>query len=268
MNREPVVAGQFYPGTKAKLEDMLKLLTKEKGELQDAIGCISPHAGYVYSGEVAGKTLSSIKIKKNIIILGPNHTGLGKPFSIMTEGKWKTPIGEVQIAETIAKKILEASDFLEEDPKAHEREHSIEVQIPFLQYLKKDFEIVPIVATFGSAEILKKIGLDIAKVVKEFKEETLIVASSDMTHYEPQEAAKNKDFKAIEAILKLDEDALLKTVEEFDISMCGIAPATIMLVAAKSLGAKQAKLIKYQTSGDASGDYNSVVGYAGITISR
>lgn len=271
MVRNPAVAGQFYSESKEVLSKEIKdLAGRTKIGLQEnAIGIVSPHAGYMYSGQVAAATLSSIKPKSNYIIMGPNHTGLGSPFSLSASSSWKTPLGEVKIAGGLAERILKNCPEVREDEIAHTQEHSIEVQLPLLQTLQKKFEFVPLVIALADLGTYRKIGEALAKSIKELKieKDTVIIASSDMTHYESRESAEFKDSKAIEAILNLDEKALVERVEEMDISMCGFAPAAIMLVAAKRLGAEKAELIKYQTSGDASGDYSSVVGYAGIIIS-
>lgn len=269
MVRNPAAAGQFYSGSKESLAKEVRGLIDESARREDAIGVISPHAGYVYSGLVAGSTLSSIKSKPTYIILGPNHTGLGSQFSISVSDSWKTPLGEVSINKALSGKILKNCPDIKEDELAHIHEHSIEVQLPFLQILQKELTFVPIVISLGSLETYSNIGEGLAKSVKELKieKDITIIASSDMTHYEPHETAKVKDSKAIDAILKLDEKSLVERVEKFDISMCGFAPCAIMIVAAKRLGAASAHLIKYQTSGEISGDYSSVVGYAGIVIS-
>jgi AmmeMemoRadiSam system protein B len=261
MIRKPVVAGQFYPASASELKAMIEGMVKE-----EAIGLVLPHAGYVYSGPVAAAVISRIKFKDTFIIMGPNHTGSGKPLSIMTEGVWKTPLGEVKIDSELAKKILATSKHLQEDKTAHLYEHSIEVQLPFLQYFKPDFELVPIIFGYAGGSIYKEIGKEIAKAVKKLGKEVVIIASSDMTHYEPQESARKKDIQAIEAMLDLNEDELLKRVDELNISMCGYAPAVSLIVAAKELGATGTELVKYQTSGDVTGDYSAVVGYAGIII--
>ena len=268
MIRNPVVAGQFYPGSPSLLEAQIKELIDEQAPREEAIGLVSPHAGYIYSGPVAGAVISRIRFKDTFIIMGPNHTGIGKRFSIMTEGAWKTPLGEVEIDSELGKKILAACAPLEDDHVAHLEEHSIEVQIPFLQYFKKDVKIVPIVLSHATSATYKEIGKGIAKAIKDLNREAVIMASSDMTHYEPQESANRKDNLAIEAILELNEDELLKRVAELNISMCGYAPTVSLLSACKELGAMKAELVRYQTSGDVIGDYRSVVGYAGIIIKR
>lgn len=266
MIRNPVVSGQFYPESSSQLKAMIEGLVEDKAVKEDVIGLISPHAGYIYSGRVAGAVISKIKFKDTFIILGPNHTGRGNPFGIMTTGTWKTPLGEVKIDSELGKQILTQSGHLEEDSVAHQYEHSIEVQLPFLQYFKQDIRLVPIILAHATGATYKKIGNEIAKAVKDLNREVVIIASSDMTHYEPQESAQRKDNQAIEAMLDLNEDKLLRRVDELNISMCGYAPAVSLISAAKGLGATSAELVKYQTSGDTTGDYSSVVGYVGIII--
>jgi hypothetical protein len=266
--REPVVSGQFYPGSPSSLEAQIKEFVDEKAAKEEVIGLVSPHAGYIYSGAVAGAVVSRVKFKDTFIILGPNHTGVGKPFSIMTEGIWKTPLGEVEVDSQLGKQILASSSYLEEDYMAHLYEHSIEVQIPFLQYFKRDIKFVPIILSPYTGITYKEIGRGIAKAIKDLNREAVLIASSDMTHYEPQESANWKDSQAIEAILDLNEDELLRRVRELNISMCGYAPTVSVISCAKELGAKKAELVRYQTSGDITGNYSAVVGYAGIIIKR
>jgi AmmeMemoRadiSam system protein B/AmmeMemoRadiSam system protein A len=266
MIRPPVVAGQFYPASPRQLKAMIKGMIDEKAEKEEVIGLVSPHAGYEYSGPVVGALVSRIKFKDTFIIMGPNHTGRGKAFSIMTEGVWQTPLGDVEIDSELAKRILGISRYLKEDQAAHLDEHSIEVQLPFLQYFKPDVKFVPIVFSFGTGDIYQEIGREIARAVKELKREVVIMTSSDMTHYESQESAQWKDAQAIEAIVELNEEKLLQRVQTLNITMCGYAPAVSLISAAKELGATRAELVKYQTSGDTTGDYSSVVGYAGIVL--
>ena len=268
MMRNPVVAGQFYPASPSQLKAMIEGLVDEKAVKEEVIGAVSPHAGYMYSGAVAGAVMSRIKLKDTAIIMGPNHTGMGKPLSIMTKGDWSTPLGKVKIDSELAKRILASSAYLQEDSAAHQFEHSLEVQVPFLQYFQSDIKIVPIVLSFATGSIYKQIGREIARAIKDLNREVVIIASSDMTHYEPQESAQKKDNQAIAAILELSEDKLLARVEELDITMCGYAPTASLISAAKELGAREAELVRYQTSGDTTGDYSSVVGYAGIIIKK
>ncbi|MFH1578079.1 MAG: AmmeMemoRadiSam system protein B [Candidatus Omnitrophota bacterium] len=266
--RKPVVDGKFYSSSAARLKKDIEGFLDRRPEPLEAIGCLLPHAGYIYSGRVAGKTISRLKLKATAILLGPNHTGYGAPFSITTKGCWQTPLGTSEINTILAKGILDKSIYLSDDATAHAYEHSLEVQLPFLQYLREDIQIVPIAVTEGQIAIYRKIGESIAATLKESNtaKNALIIASSDMTHYEPQESAEKKDKAAIEAILDLDEARLINRVKALNISMCGYVPAVIMIIAAKLLGATSAELINYQTSGEISGDYQSVVGYAGIII--
>lgn len=267
--RPPAVAGQFYPASKQSLKNQLaSLIDKDVAEKLDCIACVLPHAGYMYSGAVAAETVSRINIKDKIILLGPNHTGYGVPFSIMTSGIWQTPLGEVKIDSGLTQQLLTHSKYLKADESAHTYEHSLEVELPFLQYFKNDFEIVPIVILSEDLNILKEIGREIAESIKEspIKNSLLLIASSDMTHYESQSQAQRKDQEAINAILELNEDKLMQRIQRLSISMCGYAPVIVMLSCAKLLGANQATLVKYQTSGDVTGERDSVVGYAGIII--
>ena len=204
MIRNPVVSGQFYPESPSQLKAMIEGMVDDKAVKEEVIGLVSPHAGYIYSGPVAGAVVSRIKFKDTFIIIGPNHTGRGKPLSIMTQGTWKTPLGEVEIDSEMGKQILATSSHLEEDYVAHQYEHSIEVQLPFLQYFKKDIKLVPIILAYSSGATYKEVGKELAKAIKDLGREVVIIASSDMTHYEPQKSAQGKDNKAIEAILDLN----------------------------------------------------------------
>lgn len=269
MIRNPAVAGVFYSGVASELETEVKRYSEEKAAKEKVIGVVMPHAGYVFSGPVAGAVASRIEPSDVFVVLGPKHTPWGAPYSIMTQGSWKTPLDEVKIDSELAGEILAGSGSLKEDVQAHLYEHSIEVELPFLQYLKRDFKFVPLALSGTTDEIYRvygEIGRAIAQAIKKSGKEVPIIASSDMTHYEPYESAKRKDDQAMEAILKLDEEELLKRVEKFHITMCGYAPTVCMLRAAKELGAEKAELVKYQTSAETSGDYSKVVGYAGIIV--
>jgi len=268
MIREAAVAGQFYPGWPSELRETIKYLTDGGGPKKEAIGVVCPHAGYIYSGPVAGAVFSALKFPSTFILIGPNHRGMGKPLSLMDKGKWKTPLGETPINTALADAILEESTWLEPDQLAHRYEHSLEVQLPFLQYFKPDVTIVPIVLSQADIHVYKDIGLALARAIKKTGSDAVILASSDMTHYEPHESAKGKDRQAIDAILDLDADELARRLAKYNITMCGYAPVISLITAAKELGATKAELIKYQTSGDTSGDYSSVVGYAGIMITK
>ena len=271
MIRQPAVAGQFYNFDPQQLMKQVEECTDKKAQKTEVLGAVCPHAGYIYSGRVAGAVFSRMKSADTYVIIGPNHTGLGMPFSIMTEGVWNMPFGQAMIDSILAGEILKNSRFLEPDPMAHAREHSVEVQVPFVQYFAKDAQIVPIVVA-GSCymdellEACRDIGEAIAKAVGSVNEKIVIIASSDLTHYEPQDEAKRKDMQAINAIVGLDEEKLFARVRELDITMCGYAPVAVMLSACKKLGAKKACLVKYETSGDVTKDYGQVVGYGGILV--
>lgn len=266
--RKPAVAGQFYPASSLGIKNQISGFIDKTAKKEEAIACMLPHAGYMYSGKVAVETVSRINVKEKIILLGPNHTGYGTPYSIMTEGTWQTPLGELKIDSDLAKRLLKSSKHLKDDYLAHAYEHSLEVELPILQYFRPNFSIVPIAFLSDELPVLKEVGSEIAGVLKESSDisSVLIVASSDMTHYEPHDQAESKDKEAIDAILELDEDKLFEKIMRLKITMCGYAPVIVMIRAAKLLGAKNAKLIKYQTSGDVTGDKDSVVGYAGIAV--
>jgi len=266
--RKPVVAGQFYPLEAKSLKALISSFTDKAPQKKDVIGAILPHAGYIYSGRVATEVVSGINIKDNVVLLGPNHTGIGPACSIMAQGVWQTPLGDIEVNNRIANLFLNKSRYLEIDTLAHRDEHSLEVELPILQYFKNNFKIIPIALRSFDLSLLKGLARDLADAVREnnLKQSTVFIASSDMTHYERQEIAEKKDALAIEAIVALDEEKLATVVSEADISMCGFAPITVLIQVAKLLGAKRAQLIKYETSGKTSGDMTSVVGYAGITI--
>ena len=265
MIRTPAVAGQFYPGNPQTLEKEVASFLKDMKK-EDVLGVMAPHAGYIYSGKVAGSVYSRINIPRDVIIIGPNHTGLGHSEAIICSGAWHMPGGDVEINSELSGAILEGSRYLMDDPLAHHREHSLEVHIPFLQHFRKDLRIVPIAMMSMDYDVCHDIGHAVAGAIKSFKDPVLIVASSDMTHYESHTSAKEKDRKAIDRMLALDDEGLLKTVRDMRITMCGVVPATIMLIACKELGAKRAELVDYATSGETSGDYEHVVGYAGIIV--
>ncbi len=264
--RNPAVAGMFYPGSEAALNDKLDALIPQESEKRKAIGIVSPHAGYIYSGPVAGEVISLVEIPPKVILLGPNHTGLGSTGSIMTEGIWELPNGSVNIDKNLAHAILSRSDLLTPDNMAHEREHSLEVQIPFLIHERPDVEIVPVTLMGLNLKECMNLGLAVAAAVQSIDEDVLVISSSDMTHYESKESAKEKDMMAIDRIIDGDPEGLYNIVRGKKISMCGVIPTTVMLCAAKELGATKASLIRYATSGDVTGEFSEVVGYAGMII--
>jgi len=266
--RKPVVSGQFYPQDAKALNSMIASFADLQAQKIDCLGAILPHAGYIYSGKVAAQTVSGINIKDTVVLLGPNHTGQGSTISIMAEGSWQTPLGNVEIDTKLAGLFLEKCSYLKINHLAHLDEHSLEVELPILQYFRKDFKIVPIAMMTDDLSMLEEVAQNLAMVIKEnnLKGSTMLIASSDMTHYESQASAQQKDASAIEAILALDVHKLQAQVKKLNISMCGFAPVAVLIKTAALLGAKKAKLIKYQTSGDVTGDTSSVVGYAGIII--
>jgi MEMO1 family protein len=268
MNRKAAVAGQFYPSSPQALEKMIAGMVNDNAPKIETVGAVSPHAGYVYSGPVAGVTISRIKFENTFLVLGPNHTGMGAPFSLWSGDAWETPLGNVNIDEGLREALLADTKYFTADTGAHLREHSIEVQLPFLQHFKKDVKILPIVIGGGTPRDYDAMGREIARALLHTGRRAVVLASSDMTHYEPQASVERKDNLAIEAILNLDARTLYERVTEYNISMCGYAPTLIMLSAASALGATSGELVRYQTSGNASGDYSSVVGYAGIIIKK
>jgi len=236
------------------------------GENITALGCVVPHAGYIYSGHVAGAVYSSLQIPHRCILLGPRHYPRGESLAILTEGTWQTPLGEAQIDSALARELAHACPRLREDAVAHESEHSLEVQLPFLQRLVRDFRFVPVVLGTDRYPVLEDLGRAVARVVAAQTAPVLVIASSDMNHYETDAITRVKDQMAIARILELDPRGLYDTVRSEGITMCGYAATVAMLAAVIELGAKQAQLIRYATSGDISGDYDKVVGYAGIVI--
>ncbi len=270
MRRWPSVAGQFYPGEFAKLNSMVERLVYKRETRYRVKGVVSPHAGLMYSGAVAGAIYSEIVFPETFILIGPNHTGLGPRASIMADGEWEIPTGTFTINEILSRRLIKDCTLLKEDVNAHLYEHSLEVQLPFIAYFASiEYEgrlpmIVPVILGRLELEECKILGESIAETIR--KMDVTIVASSDMSHYIPERFAREKDRKAIERILAIDPEGLYNIVLKEGITMCGFIPATVMLFAMKALGAREAKLIKYMTSGDVSGDYDHVVGYAGIVI--
>ncbi|MGO9212224.1 MAG: AmmeMemoRadiSam system protein B [Terriglobales bacterium] len=264
--RHAAVAGRFYPAQPEVLMRDVQSYLAATGEKIEATGCVVPHAGYMYSGHVAGAVYARLALPERFIILCPNHTGMGKPLAIMSEGAWDTPLGEAAIDHELAMELRGAFHSLTEDAGAHRAEHALEVQLPFLQALRRKFTFVPIAVGVGSYEPLAALGEAIAQVLAAHGEKILIIASSDMNHYESDAVTRVKDSKAIEQILKLDPRGLFDVVVKEEISMCGYGPAVAMLTAARRLGAESAELIKYATSADVSGDRDAVVGYAGVIV--
>ncbi len=266
MIRRAAVAGSFYGGTRERLRAQATDLIRGDVPRVRAVGAVVPHAGYIYSGKVAGAVYSRLAFPEVFVILGPNHTGLGAGVAIMTYGAWETPLGQVTIDTDLAREIQRNSHSIEEDPLGHQREHSIEVQLPLLQAFGVAFSFVPICLFSSEYAACQDVGLAIAEAVAGSDRATLLVASTDMSHYIDQARAKGKDQQAIDAILALDPERLHRVVKREGISMCGFHPTTAMLIAARELGATSAELVSYATSADITKDYSSVVGYAGLIV--
>ena len=262
----PAVSGQFYPGTASGLSRAVLELTREVKAREPAIGVVAPHAGYVYSGAVAGELFSSVGVPGRAVLFCPNHTGIGEDASIMSHGAWRMPWGDVPIDEELAARLGSASPLLREDASAHSREHAIEVQLPFLHRFRPDVRIVPVALGRLSLEECRELGENVADAIAGDAERPLLVASSDMSHYVPDAVARKKDRMAIDRMLALDPEGLYATVRTERISMCGVAPATVVLFAVRRLGATSARLIGYATSGDVSREFEQVVGYAGLAF--
>ena len=268
MVRKPAVSGRFYPSESTELRTMLAGFLSTAPKRPDVRGIVVPHAGYIYSGHVAGAVYSQIDLPDRTIVLCPNHTGFGTPLSIMKSGAWETPLGEMQIDEELCAALMAADPYLQDDFEAHRLEHALEVQLPFMQEISRSpVRFVPITIGTGNLQRLQALGRAIADVVRKLAPGTLIIASSDMNHYESDAVTRVKDRKAIDRMLALDPQALYDVVRRENISMCGYGPAVSMLTAALELGASKAELVKYATSGDVSLDFDHVVGYAGVIVS-
>jgi MEMO1 family protein len=265
MNREPAVSGRFYTGDPAALAaEVDRLLARSPGTSRGrAVGVVVPHAGYVYSGAVAGAVYARTAIPDRVLLLGPNHTGLGDPCALWASGAWRTPLGLVPIAPGLSAALL-AEPGISPDPVAHLREHSLEVQLPFLQRARPGVEIAALCLSHLGYPACEALGVAIAGAVRAAG--ALLVASSDMSHFLSAGEARARDGRAIERILALDPEGLHRVVHAEEISMCGVVPTTVMLVAARALGATRAELVRYAHSGEVSGDDRRVVGYAGLLV--
>ena len=279
--RRPCQAGAFYAGTAESLKKQIencflhelgpgKIPETIKTGPRQVVGLVCPHAGYMFSGPVAAHAYYKLALdgKPDIVVLfGPNHTGYGSALAVMNEGFWRTPLGDVEIDAELANQIVDESHIIDVDDSAHRFEHSIEVQLPFLQYLYgSEFKIAPICFLMQDLSSARDVGQAVAKVLA--GKNAVIIASSDMTHYEPQKSAETKDKMALEAVEEMDEAKLYSVVEAHRISACGYGPIAALITAAKNLGMKKAKLLCYKTSGDVIGDYSSVVGYATVCLTK
>jgi len=279
--RRPCQAGAFYAGTAKSLKTQIENcflhdfgpgkipeIVKEGG--RQMIGFVCPHAGYMFSGAVAAQAYYSLALEGRpdvVFLFGPNHTGHGSGLAVMNDGFWRTPLGDVEIDSELANQVVRESRIIDVDDSAHRFEHSIEVQLPFLQFLYgSEFKIVPIGFLMQDLSSAREVGEAVAKVLA--GENGVIIASSDMTHYEPQESASRKDKMVLEAVEAMDEEKLYSVIETHRISACGYGPIAALMTAARVLGAKEAKLLCYKTSGDVIGDYSSVVGYAAVCFKK
>jgi hypothetical protein len=264
--REPAVAGAFYPGSPAELDRQLDQLMPSGPEPHRLLACIAPHAGYVYSGAVAGKLFGHLELPRRIVVMGPNHTGLGAAIAVAPEDAWATPHGPQRIDRELGELLLARLPEARLDAGAHRREHSIEVELPFLRRRRPDAVVLPLCLKHLDFARCRRLGESLAAIADELDEPLGIVASSDMTHYRPDAEARSLDHLAIEKMLARDAEGLYQTVHHEGITMCGVIPATVAIVAARLMGATAAHLSSYATSGDVSGDRAAVVGYAGICL--
>jgi len=265
MVRHPVVAGAFYPGGKMQLEQELAEMIQPIEPRRSVIGLISPHAGYIYSGFCAGKGFGQIIIPDTVIIIGVNHHGIGQPYAVDGHDAWHTPLGRVEIDSGLRDRLTKDSEIFVVDSSAGSREHSLEVQVPFIQYINPGAKILPITISSVNISTLIKGGREIAALINEFKN-ILMVASTDMSHYISAERAKLQDQKAIHKILQMDPEGLFNVVASERISMCGVSPTTMMLAAALCCNAQKSEIIDYTHSGVVSGDNDQVVGYLSMVV--
>lgn len=269
MLRQPAVAGQFYPSNPKELTALVREYSRPDPQHPPAQvkACLVPHAGYMYSGHVAGAVLARVTLPQKMIVLGVRHYPRGEPLAILSSGSWRTPLGDAPIDEPLAAELRQACPLLREDSVAHSREHSLEVQIPFLQVLVPGFSFVPVALGTVQYDSLVSVGKAVAQVLENAKENVLVLTSSDLNHYEDEKTTRFKDQQAIDKLLAFDPRGLYDTCRNEDISMCGLGPAVAMLTALNALGTKKSELVKHATSGEISGDYDQVVGYAGMIFS-
>jgi AmmeMemoRadiSam system protein B len=263
--RAPAVAGRFYPGDPEELRGRVRAFLGDTSAAAPVLGLVAPHAGYVYSGGIAGRTFARARVPSRVVVLCPNHTGLGSPVSLVDAGAFRLPGGDVPVDAELAARILAEVPGARVDARAHAHEHAIEVELPFLRERRAELRVVPIVLASLDDEQAVAVGRGLARAIGD--EDVLVVASSDMSHYLPDEVTRRKDDLAIRQMLALDPVGLYRTVEKHDISMCGYLPATAMLACARARGASRAELAGYATSGEAFGEYDRVVGYAGVLVS-
>ena len=273
----PAVAGMFYPSSEEELRKEIersflheigpgRLPGMSEGKRRPP-ALIAPHAGYMYSGPIAAHAYIQLDGRRvaTAVVMGPNHYGVGTPVSIFPEGVWVTPLGEVEVDGDLAMELAKASDVFSLDEFSHEREHSIEVQLPFLQYVLGEVKLVPICFLDQSLKTCIKVGEALGAVLKA-RDDVALIASSDMTHYEPHEQARSKDARALEEVRRLSAEGLYEVISRNGVSMCGYGPVAALIHACRKAGAREAEILKYATSGDITGDYGSVVGYAAVKV--
>ncbi len=267
MNRQAAVAGQFYPADRDELTSQLDSLLLAREKPVKVTGLIVPHAGYIYSGAVAGEVFASVEIPQQVILIGPNHHGSGENIAVSGVDSWVTPLGDIPVATTLRGKLVQQIDALSIDDRAHQDEHSLEVMLPFLLRRQPQLQIVPIVLGQLSLADCLELGREIARVVQNTAGEVLLLASTDMNHFSTAEVSEQLDFMAIDAMTAYDPQRLYRVVRENHISMCGVLPTIVVMQAAYDLGARTCQLVRYAHSGQVNGDNRRVVGYAGLTLS-
>ncbi|HKV24704.1 MAG TPA: AmmeMemoRadiSam system protein B [Candidatus Acidoferrum sp.] len=269
MLRQPAVSGRFYPSDSTELAALVRSYAPSaasQGQIH-ARACLVPHAGYLYSGHVAGAVFARLALPEKIVLLGVRHYPRGENAAILSSGAWRTPLGDALIDEELAAKLRSECPLLREDTVAHATEHSLEVQIPFLQVLRPNFRFVPIALGSQRFEELTRVGEGIARALGDTDEEILLLTTSDLNHYEDDATTRIKDSKAIDRIMALDASGLYATCRDEAISMCGLGPTVAMLTALNLWGKTAPELVRYATSADVSGDFSAVVGYAGMIFS-
>jgi len=266
ISRSPAVAGTFYPDDAGDLLRDVERCLGPAGAAASVLAIVAPHAGYIYSGSVAGAVYRAVRLPRRVVLLGPNHTGRGVPLALYPGGDWTTPLGPVEIDPELTRALAAECPGIEVDLAAHRQEHALEVQIPFLQVLVPGFRFAAVCVGTDDLEELQELGRALARVVAASAEPVLLIASSDMNHYEAAAIGSRKDQLAIARVLALDPVGLHRAVHEHDISMCGFAPTVAVLTACRALGASTGRLVRYAHSGEVSGDNEHVVGYAGMTI--
>ena len=265
MVRQPFVADRFYPGSPEKLRALLQSKVPPTVSVRpEALGALVPHAGYVYSGGVAGEVYARLEVPSTVLLLGTNHTGMGSPFSLSQATAWRTPLGDCPVNKALQDRLLLYVPYLREDEEAHREEHSLEVQLPFLQYRNRSLSLVALVVGSYDQRELLLVGQGIGKILREEGERVALIVSTDFSHYVPQGEAVSKDRAALEAIENLDAEGLWRVVKEMRTTMCGLSPVVTALAALKEMGATKGETVLYQTSGEITGDYTGVVGYGGV----